>query len=272
MATATALHPVTMPYLNVWSGKITDVNVAASTVTVELGLHKMIYTGQAFSFNGVFTGGLVTGLTYSYGGSIEYTVSGLNADIMVLQNFADNEDIVGAVEYIFRDDDTFTGSYGQDIMTSFGGNDTLHGKGGNDKLFGGDGDDLLKGNGGNDRLYGGDDNDTLFGLANKDKLYGEAGKDILNGGTHNDVLVGGAGADTFVFGNRSGVDRIKDFNAKSDAEDIDLSKVSAIKNWKDLKNNHMSKKNGDVVIEFGKNKIIIEDTKIKHLDADDFLF
>ncbi|MEY8827730.1 calcium-binding protein [Sedimentitalea sp. XS_ASV28] len=97
------------------------------------------------------------------------------------------------------------------------GNDTLIGNDGADRLSGDDGDDRLRGRGGDDTLDGG---------AGSDRLHGGAGNDTLDGGrdfgpegsdeTQTDILTGGSGADIFVFGDRSGQDRVVDFEQGSD--------------------------------------------------------
>jgi Ca2+-binding RTX toxin-like protein len=71
--------------------------------------------------------------------------------------------------------------------------------------------DLVRGGGGDDRLNGAGGDDKLFGGAGDDTLIGGAGRDYLQGDGGNDVLTGGADRDTFVFGARSGHDRITDF-------------------------------------------------------------
>lgn len=63
---------------------------------------------------------------------------------------------------------------------------------------------------------GGQGNDTLIGGAGDDELDGGRGDDLLQGGLGNDWLTGGGGKDTFVLGRREGVDRIVDFEDRSD--------------------------------------------------------
>ncbi|MGV6848086.1 MAG: M10 family metallopeptidase C-terminal domain-containing protein, partial [Marinibacterium sp.] len=53
-----------------------------------------------------------------------------------------------------------------------------------------------------------------------DTLDGGKGRDILIGGGGNDVLTGGGKPDTFVFGKKSGKDRITDFQDGSDILEI----------------------------------------------------
>ena len=71
---------------------------------------------------------------------------------------------------------------------------SLTGSSGDDNLFGGFGDDSLTDNSSDDSLAGGSGND---------QLNGELGDDSLIGGGGNDNLGGGAGIDTAVFGGNS---------------------------------------------------------------------
>jgi len=168
-----------------------------------------------------------------------------------------------------------------------GGNDRLFGGSGNDTLVGGDGDDLLKGGRGRDilegddgadRLVGGRNNDQLSGGRNNDVLLGGHGRDTLDGGYSNDTLdggkghdrlTGGQGWDVFLFHNKSGRDRILDFENGIDR--IDLSRLDV--EFSDLL---FSARNGgaDTVVKISGTKasMYIEDITISELSAHDFLF
>ncbi|MCK0142129.1 calcium-binding protein [Aliiroseovarius sp. F20344] len=229
----------------------------SSKIVTKQGGQKLVYTGTFdYDLRGDVDGRLKT-MTHSVKGTAQYTITDMDAEVDRFFNYITGFELGvddRALTYLFRKADVFQGSSGNDVLKSYGGSDVVNAGSGNDRANGGSGNDILRGG------------------AGRDTLIGQSGRDTLNGGFGKDVLIGGKDGDVFVFFDNSGIDRIRDFNAKSDSEDIDLSNVSAIKNWKDLKNNHMSTQNGDVVIEYGKNKIIIEDTKMKHLDADDFLF
>lgn len=201
-------------------------------------------------------------------------------------------------------DDHISGTGGRNNLQGRGGDDTLIGRGGNDTLTGGDGNDLLKGgkgrdvltgdgpvnyfpatgaplkNTGNDTLDGGSGNDLLvggfgadelIGGTGRDRLKGGAGKDVLDGGSGNDRLIGGGGNDTFVFS--KGNDTVRDFNASSNREDIDLSGVSTISGFRDLKNNHVREEDGDVVIfdDLG-NTMTLTGVDLDDLGRGDFIF
>ncbi|MBR0556094.1 calcium-binding protein [Ciceribacter sp. L1K23] len=123
----------------------------------------------------------------------------------------------------------------------------------------------ITGNSGNNKLSGGAGNDKISGGAGNDTLYGQSGNDILTGGT---------GTDRFVFRNSDGKDRITDFDATgSDHDILDLSAVSAITSYSDLKANHMHQVGSNVVIDITSgHSITLEHVSIKNLNAGDFLF
>lgn len=171
---------------------------------------------------------------------------------------------------------------GNDTIRGFGGNDNLYTGDGNDNLFGnrgrdilngGKGADVVNGGDGNDKAIGGNGNDTMIGGKGNDKLFGNNGNDTLTGNQGNDTLFGGKGNDDFIFTNGDGNDTIKDFDATNNREDIDLSGVTRIKGFTDLKNNHMGQAGSDVIIDDGANlKIILVGVDIDDLGKADFLF
>ena len=173
-------------------------------------------------------------------------------------------------------DDYLDGGRGNDMIDGGTGKDTLLGGAGKDTLFGGGGKyaDLLKGGDGRDKLFGDGGNDKLLGGAGKDKLVGGKHNDILDGGTGNDLLIGGTGNDLFKFRDNSGQDKIKDFNEFSNKEKIDLAAVSAIKNFKDLKNNHMTEDGmGNTIIDNNAGvEITLTGVDINDLGKGDFIF
>ena len=138
-------------------------------------------------------------------------------------------------------------------------------------LFKGDTRSLIenaKGGSGNDVLRGNQANNTLQGNAGNDKLFGMVGNDKLDGGAGNDVLTGGAGNDDFIFKKGYGRDTVTDF--KDNVDDIDLrsynfSKVSSVLS-------KASQVGDDVHIKLSATDILIlDDFKLKDLDARDFL-
>ena len=155
--------------------------------------------------------------------------------------------------YMGSGEDTYAGGSLDDTVALGGGSDTARGR---------QGDDTLKGDGGNDLLRGNDGDDVLLGGGGADRLIGGRG---------DDTLIGGAQADTFVFRGAFGSDTIRGFSTRA-AEKIDLSGVHGIKNWKDLKNNHLSSDGKDALISVGDDEILLVGTGAGKLEANDFLF
>lgn len=122
-------------------------------------------------------------------------------------------------------------------------------------------------------LFGTDAGETILGLGGKDKIHAGAGNDIVNGGSGRDLLWGQTGADTFKFGNKNGMDDIKDFSL-SDGDKIDLSGVDAITDYGDLINNHLSTWQGDAYITISKgNDILIIGVDVAELTSEsNFVF
>ena len=118
------------------------------------------------------------------------TITGTSGDD-VLQADDDGDRIEGG-----GGDDSITGGAGWDALYGGVGNDTITGGEGQDWIEGGEGNDELDGGEGADFLGGGGGNDTLRGGAEADSLAGHEGDDVLYGGEGNDMLEGGAGADT----------------------------------------------------------------------------
>lgn len=189
-----------------------------------------------------------------------------------------------------NDNDRLEGNNGNDKLKGNGGNDDLFGNSGDDFLIGGQGNDDLQGGSGRDKLKGNSDADRLYGNADNDTLKGGSGDDLLEGGDQNDDLRGGTGEDTidggrgndvlkggsntdiFVFQNNHGHDRIADFNARNQAEKIDLSGVSGFDSIQDVRD-AASQKNGHVTIDTGNDSsILLTNVSLKLLDASDFLF
>ncbi len=182
---------------------------------------------------------------------------------------------ISGVEHVLgtkSNDDTLRGTNSQkDMLEGFGGDDTLIGRGGGDTLKGGDGKDTLKGGDSKDRLFGGKGNDELGGGKGNDKMTGNGGNDTLNGGKGNDKLTGNKGGDTFVFS--KGDDVVTDFDAFSNKEKIDLSGVSAITGFTNLKNNFLNDVAGNAVIDDGTgNTLTLTGVDIADLGRGDFIF
>lgn len=137
-----------------------------------------------------------------------------------------------------------------------------------ENAVGGNRADLLIGNETANAVFGGAGNDVLLGANGNDTLRGGAGNDRLDGGRGNDLLQGGADADRFIFSNWYGRDRINDFTHQ---DVIDLTKLSGVSDYTDLRDNHMSNSSGgDVVITVGTDRLVIEGYTMAQLTSADF--
>jgi Ca2+-binding RTX toxin-like protein len=206
--------------------------------------------------------------------------------------------------------DKLTGTGWGEYLIGYGGNDRLDGKGGNDVLAGGYGNDTYIVNSKGDQVqeWAAQGTDTVLasisytlagsvenlvltgkasiagtgnGLSNHitgnlgaNTLKGLAGADFLTGGKGNDKLFGGADADHFIFLAGDGADKIMDFDSKgADHDVIDLSHVSGLSDFADLKAHHMEQHGSSVVIEFtAHDSVTLEGVKIKDLSAAEFHF
>jgi hypothetical protein len=204
--------------------------------------------------------------------------------------------------------DKLAGTSWGEYLAGRGGNDRLDGKGGDDVLAGGKGDDTYVVNSKGDQveeltsqgtdtvfasisytLTGTVENLTLSGkaglngtgnaVANKitgnlgaNTLKGLAGADHLTGGQGNDKLYGGSESDHFVFRKGDGTDAIKDFDVKgADHDVIDLSHITGISDFADLKAHHMVQVGASVVIDYtAHDSITLGGFKIKDFSAADF--
>lgn len=121
-------------------------------------------------------------------------------------------------------------------------------------------------------IVGTDGNNRLMGTKAGEHIYGLGGADRLNGGAGDDVLSGGAGADVFVFTGRFGHDVITDFEVNVAREVIDLSQMSGLHGYSDLRAHHMTEVDGSTVLSFGAHDITLQGVAMSSLTASDFLF
>jgi Ca2+-binding RTX toxin-like protein len=103
------------------------------------------------------------------------------------------------------DENSFTGTAGNDVIIGTPGKDYVVGMSGNDKICTLAGNDRPTGRKGNDQVDAGADNDsiwgqpgddTLLGGLGNDHITGQGGNDDVNGGDGTDTCNGGAGTDT----------------------------------------------------------------------------
>jgi Ca2+-binding RTX toxin-like protein len=219
-----------------------------------------------------------------------------------LQGSIHNDDLRGD-----NGDNTIWGNNGNDTIHGRGGDDTLNGQNGNDILMGYAGADDLDGGAGTDRaaywtagsavtadlmnaavnagdaagdtytsienLQGSNHNDDLRGDAGGNTIWGGNGDDAIRGRAGNDTLLGQGGNDTFFFEDGFGNDVIIGFEANNDAEDIDLSAVTAIVNYTDLITNHLFQVGANAVIDdLSGNTITLTNTLTTSLHNADFGF
>jgi serralysin len=133
-----------------------------------------------------------------------------------------------------------------------------------ENAMGGKGADLLIGNEQDNSILGGNGDDTILGAAGEERISGDAGSDWIDGGADDDVVWGGSGRDRFVFSDGYGTDTIMDFE-QSDI--IDLSDLTGFITLEELFDNFTTEQNGDVVIEIGDNILIVKDTSLNDLNA-----
>jgi hypothetical protein len=118
--------------------------------------------------------------------------------------------------------------------------------------------------------------DRLLGGAGDDFLFGFTGSDRLSGGTGDDTLNGGAGGDTFVLSKGFGHDRVQDFDARGKVQDlVDLFDLPDVKNFADLKANHVSRDENGIHIFSGDDVLTLwnDDVHLRLRDiADNFKF
>ncbi|WP_306113051.1 MULTISPECIES: matrixin family metalloprotease [unclassified Roseovarius] len=174
----------------------------------------------------------------------------------------------------------FSSNSGGQITGNDAGNTIIGGKS-EDTVAGNGGRDFINGKNGNDELDGGADNDTVFGGNGNDLLSGGEGNDKLNGGWHSDTLEGGEGddiligghhADVFVFADGHGHDRIRDFAARNTWEHIDLSGVSTLNSFEDVRDAARNTHWGVVIDTGDDSSIRLDGLRFGHLNADDFVF
>lgn len=132
---------------------------------------------------------------------------------------------------------------------------------------GGTGADLIIGNELANRINGNGGDDTILGGHGNDRLSGGAGVDWIDGGAGNDLLRGGSDRDIFVFSDGYGTDRIMDFE---NSDIINLQGLGGVQSMKDLFDNHMREKGGDVVVAVGDNVLVIERVTMDELGARHF--
>jgi Ca2+-binding RTX toxin-like protein len=126
---------------------------------------------------------------------------------------------------------------------------------------------------------GGKANLNLTGNANAEFLHGNdgdnqikggGGDDFIYGGKGADILTGQGGADHFFFSTGDGHDVVSDYQDGSDV--LELGLLKGITSFDDLKQNHTTEHNGDLIIHVGSDHLVIHDLDKQDFDAKDVSF
>jgi len=202
------------------------------------------------------------------GAGVDSFVGGTGSDVYYIDSTSETitEVAAGGFDHVLGDLTFNMGAFSNLLDRS-----TLLGTG-DHNLSGNARNNLLAGNAGDNVISGANGSDTIFGDAGDDTIGGGAGGDVIFGNTGDDVLIGGGDGDTFVFANGWNADIISDFDVNQANEAIDLSAVSAIRNFGDLSNNHLTTVNGNAVISVGTNTVTVSNVTAAQLTEDDFLF
>ena len=267
------------------------------------------FAGTGNALDNTITGGAGND-TLDGGTGNDSLVGGDGGDILTggvgndtLDGGTGNDSLVGG-----DGDDILMGGVGNDVLNGGAGNDILMGGLGNDTLTGGAGVDTasyadetanmvvdlaagtarrgsaaspiedtlatienVTGGSGNDSLTGDAGANVLMGGAGNDAILAGAGNDILVGGLGNDTMNGGTGADSFVFDAGFGHDTITQFGDSGTDQDVLDFSVAVLANFAAV---HAASHQvgADVHIDVGANGIVLTNTTLANLGADDFRF
>jgi serralysin len=279
------------------AGDVVTENAGAGTDLVQSTLNA--YTLSANLENLTFIG---NGNFAGTGNALANAITG-GAGNDTLDGGTGNDSLVGG-----DGDDTLMGGVGNDSLNGGVGNDILMGGLGNDTLTGGTGVDTasyadetanmivdlaagtarrgsaaspvedtlatienVTGGSGNDSLTGDAAANVLTGGAGNDAIMAGAGNDIIVGGLGNDTMNGGTGADSFVFDAGFGHDVINQFGDSGTDQDVMDFSVAVLANFSAV---HAASHQvgADVHIDVGANSIVLTNTVLANLGADDFRF
>lgn len=141
MATLVANRPVDMLGSQIWYGQVTGAT--STQITIVSGSFTAIYQGQ-FTYSGDQVFGALQGYRQFEGGTLSFNVTGLSADIAVVNSYAQTGNAQAIYEYLFSANDTLSGSSGNDRLRGYAGDDMMTGNSGSDTLIGGAGFDTAK--------------------------------------------------------------------------------------------------------------------------------
>ena len=139
-----------------------NVSGSSSRITIQDDYRSESFSGSfRYDYWGTtVTGGTVNGYSYSQGGALFMSISGLSLSAVTVYNLYINQQAVDLVVLMHAGNDTVKGSKYSDLLAGYEGNDTIYGYVGDDLLIGGNGNDLLDGGVGTDALLGGLGNDS----------------------------------------------------------------------------------------------------------------
>ena len=192
-------------------------------------------------------------------------------------------------------DDTLVGKKGTQIFRGLQGEDDINGAKGRDivrfdrdeRFDGGDNGATVNlkrgfaidGFGDRDTLtsiesaVGTNKGDKFIGNGGANNFVGLNGNDRFEGLGGNDMFTGGEGNDRFIFAGNFGNDVITDFTTAGRKEKIDVSDIASIRNFKDLKKNHLTNDNGNTILDDGNgNTVTINDLVKADFSGNDFIF
>ncbi len=262
MATFNLYRPMDLAATEVWFGQVITAN--SSQITIYDGFKTGTYLGSFYyDFYGNLAGGSATKYQYYEGGVLQSEVGSANADALIVMSYLYALDQQGLQAYVFRNNDTMTGTSYADGLLGYGGNDILDGQGGNDTIDGGAGADTLIGGLGNDTYWVDNRSDsvnetsalageidsvqatlswtlaanlenlTLLGSKKfsatgnglNNALTGNEAANILDGGTGADTLNGGTGNDVYV------VDHANDTIQETQTSSTEIDSVRSFVDW-----------------------------------------
>lgn len=270
MAIARAFQPIDMFSETVWFGNL--VETSSSRIDIRLGDLRTLYKGD-FSYPFGRVAGTLNSVTEWNGSGKYYEITGMTSDAAA---YYDAIQVQGnwslAATIALAKADKVYGSSGNDGIFSWTGNDLVRGYGGDDEIWGGAGADRIFGNSGKDLLKGDGGNDVLRGGSGHDELWGGQKDDLLDGGKGADRMIGEAGRDKFVFQKGYGKDTVADFQDDKDTLLIDDALWSGELTTKRVLTKFASVQDGDVVLDFGRNELTIENFTDVTALADDIRF
>ncbi|MDO6963827.1 calcium-binding protein [Rhizobium alvei] len=186
--------------------------------------------------------------------------------------------------------DSLIGTSADEVLKGLNGKDYLEGRAGADRLDGGNGLDVASYEHAGAGLHvslsrpsmntGDAKSDTFISIEGvlgskfNDVLIGDGEENTIESGGGNDTLTGGGKQDTYIFWTGDDRDTITDFEASGVNHDvIDLSGVSSIASYKDLKTNHLTFHSGYALIDTHDGDTVkLLDVTLRQIDSDLFVF